>query len=875
MSKQRISPLWCFRVWLCLAVLLLVVGKPVTAAGQQTGFLDRVYRDTAGDHKYVVFVPNNYKADKQWPVILYLHGAGQRGTDGKRQTTDGLGKFVKARAKTFPFLVVFPQCEDLKGPILKAWTAGSPDGKRALKILDAVEKDFSVNKKQEILTGWSMGGYGAWSLAAAKPKRWAAVVPLSGGGDPKQAIKLKDVPIWAFHGADDAIVHPSETRQMIDAVKAAGGHPQYNELKGVAHNTWSVVYDSDASQNNLFAWMRNPQQIPSEFGSFRPTPGTRPSTKPDTEEPFVPAVEIPRAVYVRLGNDMLKSLAYSIPKIAPQDALTGRVASMQEFSVTEGIQFQTDFTQISYSGELGRAHVEAVKPDQMNIQLGLENLTLTIGRTFLREVGGRRSAQAGPISVVIGHQRPVWLSIVVTPYVKDRKLKLKLVTARFDIPDDNWYVTTPQILKRRGLGVTRRRVRNGLVNGLYGSKARIEKQVELMVPKLLEQLEDNMQLDKVTDFVGSIWPLPVYRPRIRVWPQEVSTDKDGLSIVFGITAAAVDPRTAPQTPRKIEVVGTKIGDVPKTTNLQVGIAPAMLQPLTDLLIQANVARIHVGDIPEKTFSLFTDRDTLAKAIPDLKRYPKNVEIWAELSLAAPLSISQAAADSKAAMLQFDVPGIVISLAIKTDPKKADWTPYAEFKFNVAQQVRVSVSRLNYESRAIRMDWFGDPKIKAVGRFASGYKPQAPGLDVEQIRKLFVRSWTAWTSSGPVAKLPVSDVDLGYTKLRLSDVGWSNPHLYAVFAAPGVKITNSSKILLVYETKGPYSGWGGPYTLEPGKSHEFPIGYPLTYRRQTAAGLVTFTLPAGTHSEFRVPKDGGEANLYKARETIPKQTANKE
>lgn len=874
MSKQRIVPLWCFRAWLCLAVALLAVGKPVTASGQQIGFLDRVYRDAAGDHKYVVFVPHDYKAKKQWPVILYLHGAGHRGADGKLQTTDGLGEFVKARAKEFQFLVVFPQCEDLKGPILKAWTAGAPDGKRALKILDAVEKKFNVNKKQEILTGWSMGGYGAWSLAAATPKRWAAVVPLSGGGDPKQAGKLKDVPIWAFHGSDDAAVLPSETRQMIDAVKAAGGHPQYNELKGVAHNTWKVVYNSNASQNNLYAWMRDPQHSPFEFGSFRPTPGTRPSTKPDTEEAFVPAIEIPGVVYVRLGNDMLKSLAYSIPKIAPKDALTGAIDAMQEFSVTEGIQFQTDFTQIRYSGELTRAHVEAVKQDRMNIQLGLENLTLTIGRTFLRGEGGR-SAQAGPISVVIGHRGPVWLSFVVTPYVKDRKLKLKLVTASFDIPDDNWYVTTPQILRRRGLGVTRSRVRDGLVNGLYGSKARIEKEVVSMVPKLLEQLEDNMQLDKVTDFVGSIWPLPVYRPRIKVWPQEVSTDEHGLSIVFGITAASIDPRTAPKTPSTIEIIGTKVDDIPKTTNLQVGMAPGMLKPLTDLLIQANVARIHVGDIPEKTFSLFTDRDTLAKAIPDLKRYPKNVEIWAELSLAAPVSISQAADTANAAMLQFDVPQIVISLAIKTNPKKPDWTPYAEFQFEVAQQARATVSRLNYESRAIRMDWFGDPKIKAFGRFASGYKPQTPGLDVEQIRKLFVRSWTAWTSSGPVAKLPVSDVDLGFTKLRLSDVGWSSPHLYAVFAAPGVKITNSADVSLVYETKGPYSGWGGPYTLEPGKSHEYPITYPLIYRRQTAAGLVKFTLPVGTHSEFRVPKSGGEANLYKAREPIPEKTANKE
>jgi len=170
-----------------LLALLLLIGTAVCGADSAAnvdsakGMVDRVYRDADGQHKYVVFVPDDYTPEKAWPVILFLHGAGERGTDGKAQTRVGLGPAVKARQDTFSFLAVFPQCEDTKGRILTAWSPESPDGKRALKILAQVEKEFRIDKDRQILTGWSMGGYGACRLAAASPERWAAVVPLAGG----------------------------------------------------------------------------------------------------------------------------------------------------------------------------------------------------------------------------------------------------------------------------------------------------------------------------------------------------------------------------------------------------------------------------------------------------------------------------------------------------------------------------------------------------------------------------------------------------------------------------------------------------------------------------------------------------------------------
>src|SRR5207302_8590408 len=124
-----------------------------------------------------------YTPAKKWPVILFLHGAGERGNDGVLPTQVGLGPLVRLREANFPFVVVSPQCEDVRGRVRKGWSLDTADGQRALETLEQVEKEFSVDPKREILTGWSMGGYGTWEMAAAFPERWHSVVPLSGGGD--------------------------------------------------------------------------------------------------------------------------------------------------------------------------------------------------------------------------------------------------------------------------------------------------------------------------------------------------------------------------------------------------------------------------------------------------------------------------------------------------------------------------------------------------------------------------------------------------------------------------------------------------------------------------------------------------------------------
>jgi predicted peptidase len=229
-----------------LGGFLLTVTHAMGAANEQHGFLDKVYTDPSGaTAKYVVFVPHGYKGDKAFPLILFLHGAGETGTDGQRQATVGLGPAIKAQEKTFPFLVVFPQSQK------RTWKADSDDGKRALAILAEVEKSYKVNPERVYLSGLSMGGYGTWSMALAYPERWAAIAPICGGGDASQAAKIKDLPCWCFHGAEDPVVPAQRSRDMIQALKAAGGVPRYTESPYVGHNSWDPAY----ATRELYPWL--------------------------------------------------------------------------------------------------------------------------------------------------------------------------------------------------------------------------------------------------------------------------------------------------------------------------------------------------------------------------------------------------------------------------------------------------------------------------------------------------------------------------------------------------------------------------------------------------------------------------------------------
>ena len=842
--ERRLRILWGF------VAAILLSGFPETL---KADFVERVIKDESGEHRYTVFLPEDYSADKKWPVILYLHGAGERGNDGKRQLTIGLAPAIEKRKATFPFIAVFPQCEDTSARYLAGWLADGPDAQRALKILDEVERDFSIDTSRRILTGWSMGGFGTWSIAAATPSKWQAILPLAGGGA-DLAEKLVHLPIWAFHGSDDAAIRPSQSRRTIAALRSAGAEPRYTEISGGKHDITHIVYDTDA----VIQWMLDPNgDHPRALALRVPI-----DDAPVDNSPFIPALELEGAATIRLGNTMLDALAMAIPDLLPKDLMQGSLADIYDGTVVEGRQFQITFGSISYSANVWRVRLNAYQKDRLNVQIGVQNAVLRIGGTSV--IGRDHSASTGPIDIVIGHREPVWLSFDVTPYIKDRRLRLKPLGTRFDIPYDNWYVTAPAGVSVRGFGMTRDKVSQGLVEGLYGNKARIEQEVRGLVPSLVAAMEEKLELDQANGMIGSFWPLPVYRPRVRIWPQDVSTDEAGISVVLGLTAAAVTPEAAPDKSARQVVTNVTAESVNRTTDLEVSIAPNILEGLTKLLVAADVAKINVLDIPDASFAGLADRASLIRAFPELASLGPDVEVSTVLHLADPIAIGS---NPDKGGMQFQASGLLFTVSTRAADERGNGKPFANIRYSVDQGTLTSLERVSNEARALQLKWEGQPIVNVSPEFAEGNTPMDATINKDALLEQFKESWKRWTAQGPASQTIIPDIDLGLTQLRLSDVSWKSPALSVTFSPPGVKLTNSSDENLVYETKGPFSGWGGPYTLEPGKSHDYPIAYPLIYRRRIDGEYVEYALAPGSHSEFRKPQAGGAPRLFKAREGL--------
>jgi len=204
----------------------------------------RVVRDARGE--YQIFLPRTYAEDRvRWPLILFLHGGGERGTDIEKVKVHGPLK-IAAQRPDFPFIVVAPQVDTNL-----IWSTARLDA-----LLDDVQEKYRVDLDRIYVTGLSMGGYGAWHLVAAHPNRFAAAVPICGGGEPEMAKSLARVPIWAFHGAKDTTVPLAIGQKMVDQIKQAGGDVQFTIYPDVGHDSWKRAYADEKVYDWLLAHRR-------------------------------------------------------------------------------------------------------------------------------------------------------------------------------------------------------------------------------------------------------------------------------------------------------------------------------------------------------------------------------------------------------------------------------------------------------------------------------------------------------------------------------------------------------------------------------------------------------------------------------------------
>jgi predicted peptidase len=206
---------------------------------------------------YRLMKPADYDPKQKYPLVIFLHGSGESGTDNEAQLKHGLKPLASAEMrKQYPCFLVAPQCPDRK----RGWTGRKATkdhlagvGPVVLKLISELEKDFSIDSKRIYLTGLSMGGSGTWDLLAREPQLFAAGVPICGSGDPARAEKLAKIPLWVFHGDKDKAVDVDKSRKMVAAIKKAGGDPKYTEYPGVGHDSWTQSYENPELYKWLFA----------------------------------------------------------------------------------------------------------------------------------------------------------------------------------------------------------------------------------------------------------------------------------------------------------------------------------------------------------------------------------------------------------------------------------------------------------------------------------------------------------------------------------------------------------------------------------------------------------------------------------------------
>lgn len=260
---------------LCLLLFAVVLGLAIwwcmraQEAGLRSKLEKRVYDDGFGHSlPYRIYVPRQVPPEGA-ALVLFLHGAGERGNDNQRQLAHPevlrLVRHDVQAAK--PFLLVAPQCPPDHQWVEVPWNEAKPHQmpeqpslpmRLVLGLLDELETQHRIDPARRYLTGFSMGGFGVMDALLRRPQYWAAAVPVCGGADDQRVKAAAGVAVWAFHGARDAVVPPARSRSMIEALHAAGASPRYTEYAGIGHNSWTKAYREPDLIDWLWSQTRQP-----------------------------------------------------------------------------------------------------------------------------------------------------------------------------------------------------------------------------------------------------------------------------------------------------------------------------------------------------------------------------------------------------------------------------------------------------------------------------------------------------------------------------------------------------------------------------------------------------------------------------------------
>jgi predicted peptidase len=296
------------KILMILAMALtLSMGAPICASALdmpnvQEIFDKKVYEASDGYKlNYRIYLPDGYSKDKEYPLLLFFHGAGSKGNDNETQLNTGVQQmFTYSGGKVRDSIVIAPQCP-LLSPDTAKWVnvpnwvdgcnystdliAESQQMKAVVELLGYIRENYSTDESRWYVTGLSMGGFATWDIIVRHPELWAAAVPVCGGGDHRKANVIKDMPIWTFHGDQDPTVPYYGTENIVAKLREAGSTQiKYNKLEGQKHDIWNGVY----SFTTMWGWLYQQQkQMPIETDPVETDAVTEPVTEntPNATEP--------------------------------------------------------------------------------------------------------------------------------------------------------------------------------------------------------------------------------------------------------------------------------------------------------------------------------------------------------------------------------------------------------------------------------------------------------------------------------------------------------------------------------------------------------------------------------------------------------------
>ena len=255
--------------WLkiCLTVVFIsLISQASALSGVSDSMIESLTAEShaiegVGKLPYRIYTPRPVEDETVYPLIVFMHGAGERGSDNTSQLKHGVGSIIRFIERfNKPAFVIAPQVADDHQWVDTPWSDDahvlpkSPSASMSLLLglIDSVNQTLPIDRRRIYITGISMGGFGTWDLLMRRPDEFAAAIPICGGGDETSAHLIRDIPVWVFHGGDDQVVKTHRSRNMIEALEGVAGRPRYTEYPGVGHDSWTVTYENPEVLHWLF-----------------------------------------------------------------------------------------------------------------------------------------------------------------------------------------------------------------------------------------------------------------------------------------------------------------------------------------------------------------------------------------------------------------------------------------------------------------------------------------------------------------------------------------------------------------------------------------------------------------------------------------------